>query len=282
MVALISIDGVRPDGIRLAPTPNLDRLVRDGSVSWEAQSVTPSITLPCHQSMFRSVAPMKHGVLNNELRVGPNVPPSIFDVAARSGQQTAMFGNWSPLRDLGDPEHIHVCYLNNNAHTADGDSHVAEMAIRGAAAEEFDFLFLYLGHTDWVGHEYGWMSDEYLQAISQVDSCVGRFVDALIALHHPVDFIIASDHGGHDKVHGTEEPEDMTVPFIMWGYRCTTGHKIQQPVTLLDVAPTVTRLMGISAPKVWEGRAVLEGIKDTTESERFRQHQVYGLEEESD
>ena len=31
------------------------------------------------------------------------------------------------------------------------------------------------------------------------------------------DVILTADHGGHDRIHGTELPEDMTIPVLMQG-----------------------------------------------------------------
>ena len=54
---LIVIDGCRPDGIQQANTPNIDTLIARGAYTFNAQSVVPSSTLPCHTSMFRGVTP---------------------------------------------------------------------------------------------------------------------------------------------------------------------------------------------------------------------------------
>ena len=61
----IIIDGCRPDGLAQANTPHLDSLWGHGAYSWTAQSVMPTISLPCHSSMFRSVLPGKHGIYDN-------------------------------------------------------------------------------------------------------------------------------------------------------------------------------------------------------------------------
>ena len=62
---LFVIDGCRPDGIQEANTPNIDTLIEDGAYTFNAQSVVPSSTLPCHTSMFRAVTPSRHGITTN-------------------------------------------------------------------------------------------------------------------------------------------------------------------------------------------------------------------------
>lgn len=279
MVVLVTLDGVRPDAIRQASTPHIDQIVKDGSHTLTAQSVMPSITLPCHNSIFRSVPPSRHGVTSNVFNPAPDLPPSLFDIASRAGLVTGMFYNWPPLRDIAEPDSVHVSYCESNTHLPEGDCHITDMAIQAARRQRFDLLFLYLGHVDWSGHEYGWMSDEYLEAVRQADECLGRFVSASIDMVQPVDFIVFADHGGHDRGHGTDSPEDMTIPFLMWGYRVESGHTIRRPVTLLDIAPTAATLLGLKAAPEWQGTPVLEAINDTLEAQAHHHHQSYILED---
>lgn len=39
--------------------------MREGSYSLRARTVMPSVTLPCHMSLFHSVDPGRHGILTN-------------------------------------------------------------------------------------------------------------------------------------------------------------------------------------------------------------------------
>ncbi len=49
------VDGLRPDALPQAATPRIDRLAAQGAYTWQAQSVSPTITLPCHASLFLAV-----------------------------------------------------------------------------------------------------------------------------------------------------------------------------------------------------------------------------------
>jgi len=73
--------------------------------------------------------------------------------------------------------------------------------------------------------------------------------------------IIHADHGGHDRDHGTERPEDMTISWLIGGARVKKGYLIQRPVSLLDTSPTIAHLMGIPQPSDWEGSAVTEALE---------------------
>ena len=64
-VILISIDGMRPDGLLQCGNPYVQELMKTSSYCLKARSAQPSVTLPCHMTMFHSVPPMRHGITTN-------------------------------------------------------------------------------------------------------------------------------------------------------------------------------------------------------------------------
>ena len=100
---LILIDGMRPDGVQRCGEAFPKELVREGSACFQGRTVMPSITLPCHASLFFSVDPERHGILTNEWRPMARPIDSLGDVTARYFKRAAMFYNWEPLRDLNRP-----------------------------------------------------------------------------------------------------------------------------------------------------------------------------------
>ena len=68
--------------------------------------------------------------------------------------------------------------------------------------------------------------------------------------------IIMADHGGHDRTHGTELPEDMTIPLFFYGEDFTPG-EIKEDISLLEIAPTIAAIMGVPASEAWEGRSLV-------------------------
>ncbi|MDX2138693.1 MAG: alkaline phosphatase family protein, partial [Chloroflexota bacterium] len=121
-----------------------------------------------------------------------------------------------------------------------------------------DFSFVYLGTVDSAGHFFGWMSDEYLLQVRRADAELGRIAAAL-----PEDavLIVHADHGGHERNHGTDAPEDMTIPWMMMGHGVRAGYRIERAVSLLDTAPTVAHLLGLKTPAEWEGTPVTDALE---------------------
>ena len=99
------------------------------------------------------------------------------------------------------------------------------------------------------------MSDGYLRQIERVDIALGVVLSALPAQSH---IVLQADHGGHERDHGTDMPEDLTIPWLAAGPNVKQGYLIQLPVSLLDTAPTLAKMLEIPAHAQWEGKAVEE------------------------
>ena len=133
------------------------------------------------------------------------------------------------------------------------NNNVTDTAIEHLKKGYTDFAFLYLGYTDFAGHVHGWLSDEYMDAIKNSWENIERVVDSLTEEYA---VIIVADHGGHDRTHGSEMPEDMLIPVIMMGNGIEADIKLDN-VNLKDIAPTITRLMDIEPNEEWEGESLI-------------------------
>src|SRR5512134_3325529 len=113
LVVFVMIDGTRPDALMAANCPNLTSLQARGAFTFRAASVMPSVTLPCHMSIFHSVPPERHGVTTNDWRPMARPLPGLFDVAHAAGKRCACVYNWEQLRDLGRPGSLELSLFRN-------------------------------------------------------------------------------------------------------------------------------------------------------------------------
>ncbi len=92
-MVLIVVDTLRADAVGAysgqAVTPVIDRLASEGVVFERAMSHIP-ITGPSHSSMFVSIAPFGHGVLNNASVLADDFV-TVAEVARAAGRSTAGF-----------------------------------------------------------------------------------------------------------------------------------------------------------------------------------------------
>jgi predicted AlkP superfamily pyrophosphatase or phosphodiesterase len=181
-----------------------------------------------------------------------------MDVARAAGLRVEFFFNWEPLRNVSQPGSLSFAYFRDNVETPEGDQVIAEVAARTLAADRPDFAFVYFGTVDTAGHAYGWMSDGYLAQLATVDGALNVVLQSLPEDSH---VLIQSDHGGHERSHGTPSAEDMTIPWMVAGPRIRPHHDLTVPVSLLDTAPTLARLLNITPHPQWEGRCVEEAFQ---------------------
>ncbi|MBR5529060.1 MAG: alkaline phosphatase family protein [Oscillospiraceae bacterium] len=248
-VLLILIDGMRPDA--LENIPFAQELKKKASYTMQGTSVVPPVTLPCHMSLFHSVDPTRHGTTTNTYM--PQVRPveGLCEVLSRNKKRCSMFYSWEQLRDIARPGSLAVSQLHSVKYVPWEDC--VKQSTQGALAElpNADFVFLYMAYPDDAGHKFGYMSREYLEAVAFCWEHVEQIVSAL-----PEDYavILTADHGGHDRTHGLEIPEDMTIPMFFLGKPFAPGKELDY-VNLKDIAPTVTALLGVEAPEDWEGKS---------------------------
>jgi arylsulfatase A-like enzyme len=223
-----------------------------------ASTVSPSITLPCHLSIMSSRTPVSHGVLTNS--GSPLIAPdtrTVFEIAKDHGLNTAAFYSWEQLRNLHPPGALDQSVMINTLKIDHGDLLIGEVAADHILKFMPDLSFIYLEGADMAGHAHGWMSPEYLQALSVADQSIGALLEKL-EKRFSCDVVVTSDHGGNGTHHQVDEPEVMTIPFIASGPGFKAGLSITSPLSVLDIAPTLATLLGIAPHRSWEGKAVGE------------------------
>jgi predicted AlkP superfamily pyrophosphatase or phosphodiesterase len=246
---------LRPEAITAENMPVLHALKESGGGTMAAKTVVPSSTLPCHMSLFHSVPPERHGIVTNHYTPPVRPIPGLFEVLSAARKRTAMFYNWEQLRDVARPGSLTFSAYRNMNDPGGEDEAIAYEATAELFDSGYDFAFVYLGDTDETGHSFGWLSDEYLQTAAKADTCIGMVLETLA----DTDIVfVTADHGGHDRTHGTDSPEDITIPFIFSG---VTLKKLQTDaavdVSILDIAPTVLALLEIEKPQDWQGKSLV-------------------------
>ena len=249
-VLLLLADGMRPDFIPVNEDPFVFGFLKESVFTMEGKTVMPSVTLPCHMSLFHSVAPDRHGILTNTYV--PQVRPvkGLCEVLSGAGKRCGFFYDWPELRDLARPESLNYSLLWRSSY----EKSIIELtneAIKSLKEDILDFMFVYFGYPDSAGHGSGFKSGEYKKSVQSVWENIKKIKEAL-----PDDFgmIVTADHGGHDRGHGSDCYEDMTIPIIFNGdvFKNIDKEKIKT-ANIIDIAPTITNIMGVASDIEWEG-----------------------------
>lgn len=275
-VFIVSIDGGKPAVIEQCHLPVLEHLVANGAHTWSATTIFPSITLPSHTSMLTGVGPARHKILWNDWRpsAGTVCVPTVFSEAKDAGFSTAMFVGKEKFRHLVRPGSVDffdfdrdhsgevlkpVLGTNRLEKTSTVLAHtVAEDAARYICKEKPALCFIHLTDPDDAGHRYGWGSPQQVTALQNVDAALGIVLKALddAAIAEKSVVIVTADHGGHGRIHGLNVPDDLNIPWIIWGEHVKHGFTITEPVKTYDTAVTALWLLGVASHDTFDGHVI--------------------------
>src|SRR4051794_7510146 len=222
-VLIISVDGLRPDLLLRARTPNMHSLMARGAFTMWARTTEVSVTLPSHTSMLTGVRPELHRITWNYLipDVYPDVP-TIFERAqeysAKRGTRlsTGLVAGKGKFYSLARPGSVdYTDIFDSDASNVEVGESAAYMIRRHAPK----VMFVHLPDVDVVGHSLGWGSASQLEAVERADEAVGLILRALAArnLTDTTFIILSADHGGQGWGHGPNDPRSRHIPWIAAG-----------------------------------------------------------------
>ena len=265
-LVLVVLDGLRTDAV--PGLPSYGRLARDGA-SGTMRVAVPSLSNPGRAAFATGAWPEVNGVTNNS--TFERVPvQSLFSLADQRGLRSSVFGSTFWPSAFGDfVEQISPTNGHSSYEVADlvaSQSEYCDEALKHLAVSDAAFRVVDLWAGDEAGHTYGGASDAYRQVIAVVDGCLGRIADQV---GPSVTLVALSDHGHIHRRgqggHGGVEPEVINAPFALAGpgVRNTSQIKAQ----IVDIAPTISTLLGLPIPANSQGRVLWEALDVPVEHE---------------
>jgi arylsulfatase A-like enzyme len=264
-VVVITIDTLRADrigayGYAAARTPVLDALAAGGARFDRAYAPAP-ITLPSHASLLTGRYPPGHGARHNGVRMKADVPV-LAELFRRAGFRTGAFVGAFPLDRRFGLERGFDAYGDRMprvsgvaANERPGSMVVdeaAEWLKRTENAPFFLWVHLFEPHAPYGRPGDGRpVSARYDDEIAEADRQTGRLLEAVRARGEAL-VVVAGDHGEAFGEHGEIAHSlflydtTLRVPLLFNGPG--VGAQVSpSPVSLIDVAPTIVRLMGLPA-----------------------------------
>jgi hypothetical protein len=278
-VFIISFDGGKPAVIAESETPTLKKMAAEGAVTWQASTIFPPKTLPSHTSMMTGLGPDKHQVLWNDYMPirGFVKVPTIFSLLKAKDPHavTGLFAGKVKFRHLWLDGSLNVFDFGGPqtrtpvaaSPEIEADKKPSQMVAKQASAwvkeHKPALAFVHFADPDTAGHKSGWGSPEQKEAFKVSDQALWQFMQALkeagIADRSVV--LISADHGGHDKTHGLNIPDDMIIPWIAWGKSVKKGFIITDPVTTYDTAATALWLLDVPVPADFDGKPIVSAFE---------------------
>ncbi|MBK8095279.1 MAG: alkaline phosphatase family protein [Verrucomicrobiaceae bacterium] len=276
-VFIISIDGGKPAVIAQSEMPTLKKIAAEGAVTWEASTIFPSITLPSHTSMLTGTSPETHQVLWNGYTPikGFVKVPTVFSMlrAVRPQAVTGMFVGKVKFRHLWLENSLDVFDFGGpqtrdpvaGTPAIEKDKKPSQLVAGQAAAwikeKKPELCFIHFADPDSAGHKSGWGSPEQKEAFKVTDQALWQVWQAIkdAGIAEDSVMLISADHGGHDKTHGLNIPDDMTILWVAWGKGVKKGHSVTEKVTTYDTAATALWLLDV--PASFEGKPVVTAFE---------------------
>lgn len=177
---------------------------------------------------------------------------SVFEVAHDHGLKTGFY--WAPN---------HFFRLTKTSYNSENGrdhkygrqkiDHIvgagAAERIQSLAQDRPDLSFIYFPDADRAGHKYGYLGNEFRDALAKVDVYLGdilEFVENDPQWKDKTIIIFTADHGGkpETKGHGDyKHPHVYIIPFMIWGPGVGKG------IDLYDINQSTRKDPGDGRPK---------------------------------
>jgi len=304
-VVLITIDTLRADhvgcyGYKPIKTPNIDGLAADGARFERAFAVVP-VTLPSHSSMLTGTYPMLSGMHDFSGNKLSPLQPTLASVLKQAGYQTgaviaaAVLDSRFGLNQGFDFYYDHFEFNRLDEANLDEMERpgnvVADVALDWLAknSQKKFFLWMHLYDPHFPYHPPEPYSREYAAQpydgeIAFADEQVGRLLRFLKekGIYKNTVIVLSGDHGESLGEHGEKTHgffiynATMHVPLIIRLPQNAAARVVADPVSLVDLMPTVLGAVGLGVPSQVQGRSLLPELQAERDVQANRDLTLYG------
>src|SRR5437588_1116228 len=298
-VILITLDTTRTDrmgflGSDRGLTPNLDSLAAGGSIFSRAYSQVP-LTPPSHAAILTGTYPQ----FNHLRYMGEPLTkdlPYLPEILHRRGYHTAAFVGSMML----DPKNVTAIGFDRGF-----DTYGAGFHRRGPNEDRYHSVERRA--SDVMGHALAWLNkrppgpvfmwvhcydphgpydppepyksrfaEPYHGEIAYTDAAIGKLIAGLKArgLYENSIVAVMSDHGEAFGEHGERHhgiflyDETIHVPLLIkLPVERSRGTRVDARVRLVDVAPTILRVLNMPIPAAMQGKSLMSLIMKPSEDE---------------
>jgi len=255
----VVIDGLRTETLACAHVHCFDHLIRSGVVARQLQPLQPDLTLPTLFSLFTSLPPEEHGVLTNSgaSLVSPHAV-SLFSLLRYRHMNSSAFFSCDRLRLLFPPGSLQTGVFINSQAIRNVDRELTELAYLHLQKEKPDFCLLSLQGADIAGVHFGFRSEPYRESVEQADQALGLLLEhlAVVGLQQDYVIMVLGSHNGSRTRIGENRPTDAGLPLIIAGPGIPQGVELEQPLSFLDLAPTMATILGLAPHPDWQGSGI--------------------------
>jgi len=185
----------------------------------------------------------------------PFTQDNLFSAAHRNGMSSAVSGYYW-FEALIPQETVQASFYTSGE-DKEADGNVVEAAFPWLKeANSYQLILIHIDQVDYAGHHEGGPLDvRWNEAAGRADELIEQIGATLD--YSQDTLLVASDHGQIDRGgHGGNEQVTLTEPFLLVGVGVKAGD--YGDVDMVDVAPTVSALLGINLPASSQGRVLMD------------------------
>lgn len=240
-VFVISIDGLNYEGFISSYTPNMNFLASEGVVDKKSMSFVVNSIEASEACLITGTFPEEHKFINasDSLEV-----ESVLDQIRRTKKQVLIIdASGGKLEKLGADQFIKIDAQRN-------DREVFQAAIKKFQNDRPFFTYIYV--NDCLDALLSLNQKTYSQTITKVDQYIGELLNHL-RKHGEMNntlIVITSPRSSSSS---------NLCPLIMHGPGCKSG-TVMTDTMLLDVAPTLSYLLGLKIPFNVKGIPLYEAM----------------------
>ena len=238
----------------------MEHLAESGQgAKYRLRGQLPSLSRPMYETLLTGLPVWRHGITDNGVCRRSRFP-SLFRLTREAGLTNAVAG-WGWLLELYgdrplpfDLDRDRLC-LEGSGDIMHGIFYVADeypdshLYADGDALRQLyhpDFLMIHPMGVDNSGHKFGALSKEYAAAAGDSAGQIARRFEAWRQAGYQL--VVTGDHG-MDALgrHEGNEPIQREVPLYIVSDQVQGGDfSGEEPLSTLDVAPLLCRLLGIA------------------------------------
>ena len=247
-VCLIIIDGLRYDTSLKMPFINSE--IKKNGILYKACCDVPSLSRPGYERLLTGSETLINGFNSNE-NFMPSLIPDLFLLSKKQKLKTSAIAYyWVHQMFPANIDYTYFYYFD--------DKNIYTKSKEIIKSYSPDFLIIHPMEIDNMGHKYGGISKEYMDAAYTVDNAIKNLWDLLNKNNYTI--IITSDHGQLDTGgHGGNDICCIQVPIFIFGsYIKNISHKNNLSIKQIDIAPTICDILGIPKTIYMTGNSLVK------------------------
>ena len=266
-VILVLSDALRYDAAVNGMGFLMHLVERELASLYRVKGELPTMSRPMYETTHTGASVIVHGVTTNQV-VRRSKMPNIFQLAVEAGKTTAAAAyywfselyNRAPFDMIDDREVDDESLLiqHGRFYTRDEYPDIELFATAGMLVRKFnpDYLLIHPMGMDYLGETYGSDTMEYRKNAIRQDTIMANLIPEWMEKGYNI--MVTGDHGiNNDRAHGGTLPEMRYVPLFLIRPGVPGKGDTGETISMLQIAPTVCQLMGLTIPETMESTPVV-------------------------